>query len=126
MKCPKCSHENAEGAKYCSQCGQNLADVKDWPSLLLLGWCGSLIFFAAAYFVIGYVGSLLNMEWQARNYAIFVISIIQSFTFLVIPFAIRKTSYKVAAFIMVLIYIVWTVVSNVSSIINTYEISSNY
>ena len=123
MKCPNCSHENEYGANYCNKCGTALSDKKDWPSILLLAWSGSLIFFAAAYFAIGYLGTYFSMEWQVRNYAIYILSTIQAFTFLVIPFAIRKTSFKIISLVLVIAYIIWTAFTNINSIIYTYEIS---
>jgi len=111
MKCPKCLHENEDGALFCNNCGFALAEKKkDWTSILLLAWCVSMIFF----FAIGLINTLLINPYiystYATEYALrtttiigFVISTISSLTSFVIPIAIPKKSFKILAFIIVLL-----------------------
>lgn len=121
MICTKCSHENEEEALYCSNCGNRLDGKKDVQSNTLLIFCGTLVVFAAIYFMAGFIGQQFDLESQIRNRTIVICSVIQAFTFLAVPFAIRKRSFKVYGYILVLIYIVSMIFFGVSSLVNNMQ-----
>jgi len=37
MKCPKCNHENRDGAKFCEECGEKLQSVH-YQETLSIKW----------------------------------------------------------------------------------------
>lgn len=129
MKCPKCQHESENDAIFCSVCGFKLKDKFDKTNILLLAWCVSLIFFMILNVIVSY----LIRPWLFASYPMptaattisiiyAVIGIIQSLTHLVVPFAIPKIGYRIAAFIIVGIAVVITIISSISSIISTLSL----
>ena len=65
MKCPKCSHQNEDGALFCNNCGSALVEgKKDWTSILLLAWCVSMVFF----FLVHTINNWLITPYILSNY----------------------------------------------------------
>ena len=131
MKCPKCSHQNEDGALFCNNCGSALVEgKKDWTSILLLAWCVSLIFFFLVYFV----NNWLITPYILSNYDVAtgfkrihviqtIISICATLTNLTIPFAIPKLSFKIIAFIIVVLAVIGSIIVqcvNLSTILSNY------
>ena len=124
MKCPKCSHPNEEGALFCNHCGSSLIEgKKDWNSILLLAWCVSLIFFFVAHFI----NSRLITPYVLQNYDMTtgikyiqisqtIISICATLTSLIIPFAIPKMTYKIIAFIIVILTVIGSIIVNCANL----------
>ena len=131
MECPKCSHQNEDGALFCNNCGSALVEgKKDWTSILLLAWCVSLVFFFIVYLINNWLITpyILNnygtVTWIRYTYVIqTIISICSTLTNLVIPFAIPKLSFKIIAFIVVILAVVASIIVqwiNLSTILNNY------
>ena len=130
MKCPKCSHLNEDEARYCNNCGFPLMEKKkDWTSILLLAWCVSLLFFTFVWTIYDYV----IYPWVHTTYdyttapkithtILFVISSIQTLTNLVIPFAIPKIGLKIAAFVVIGVFIIVSITRSFFSLMSTYSI----
>ena len=131
MECPKCSHQNEDGALFCNNCGSALVEgKKDWTSILLLAWCVSLVFF----FIVYLINNWLITPYILNNYGTVtgirytyviqtIISICSTLTNLVIPFAIPKLSFKIIAFIVVILAVVASIFVqwiNLSTILNNY------
>ncbi|MDE5782708.1 MAG: zinc ribbon domain-containing protein, partial [Prevotella sp.] len=125
----KCQNESENDAIFCSVCGFKLKEKFDKTNVLLLAWCVSLIFFMILNVIVSY----LIRPWLFASYPMptaattisiiyAVIGIIQSLTHLVVPFAIPKIGYRIAAFIIVGIAVVITIISHISSIISTLSL----
>lgn len=131
MKCPKCSHLNEDEARYCNNCGFPLMEKKkDWPSILLLAWCVSLLFFTLIWKLIfpavsTWIHSMYEYDFHSANKVISTIAFIgstaQYLTYLVIPFAIPKIGFKIAAFIIIGLVIIWATSANVINLISVYS-----
>lgn len=118
MRCSKCSNENDDNAFFCSVCGSSLKEKEqDFNSVILLGYCGSQIFFAIVYFVLSYMFQTTRDESPSLGYVYSILAIIQSLTALVVPFGIRNTSCKIAGFVFVAIAVAITIYINVQNII---------
>ena len=91
----------------------------DWPNVLLLAYCGSLLFFAVAFAIIGYLSLNSNLDWHVITYAMAIFGIAQAVTTLVVPLAISRTSMKTAAFIVVAIAMIITIATLVQRIMHT-------
>jgi len=73
IHCHKCKHENAPGAKKCSQCGTDLlpgAGIRQ-----RLGVLGSSLFLAAISFVVAFLFFKYNAEWGVKD-LIFLLGLI--------------------------------------------------
>ena len=122
MKCPKCSHPNEEGALFCNHCGSSLIEgKKDWNSILLLAWCVSLIFFFVAHFINSrlitpYVLQNYDMTTGIKYIQILPISIIITKFKLIIPFAIPKMTFKIIAFIIVILTVIGSIIVNCANL----------
>jgi len=120
MKCSKCGHENEEGALYCSQCGNGLVGKKtDWPNVLLLAYCGSLLFFAAVCAVLSYLTTSTDVDTHLIVYLTACFGIAQALTTLVVPMGMTKLSMKTAAFFIVILAAALTICALVQTIIHT-------
>jgi len=123
MKCPKCNTENQENARYCNNCGTSLGEQKtDWPNVLLVAFCGSMLFFAIVFAIIGYVGQNSSVDWHIMTYLTAIFGIAQALTTIIVPMGITKTSLKTIAFILVALSMVLTIVTLVQNIIQTANI----
>ena len=91
----------------------------DWPNVLLLAYCGSLLFFALVFAIIGYLTLNSSLDWHITDYALAIFGIAQAVTTLIIPFAITRTSMKTAAFVVVAIATIITIATLVQRIIHT-------
>lgn len=91
----------------------------DWPNVLLLAYCGSLLFFAVAFAIIGYLSINSTIDWHIITYAMAIFGIAQAVTTLVVPFAIGRTSMKTAAFIVVALAMIITIATLVQRIMHT-------
>jgi multisubunit Na+/H+ antiporter MnhB subunit len=94
----------------------------DWPNVLLLAYCGSLLFFAVAFAIIGYLSLNSNLDWHVITYAMAIFGIAQAVTTLVVPLAISRTSMKTAAFIVVAIAMIITIATLVQRIMHTSNV----
>ena len=120
MKCPKCGRENEDGALFCSQCGNALGEKKtDWPNVLLVAFCGSMLFFSIVFAILGYVGQNSDIDWHLMAYLTAFFGIAQALTTIIVPMGITKTSLKTIAFILVALSMVLTIVTLVQNIIQT-------
>lgn len=91
----------------------------DWPNVLLLAYCGSLLFFAVVFAVIGYLSINSTIDWHVITYAMAIFGIAQALTTLVVPMAISRTPMKTAAFIVAAIAMIITIATLVQRIIHT-------
>lgn len=91
----------------------------DWPNVLLLAYCGSLLFFAVVFAIIGFLSYNSNIDWHVITYAMVIFGIAQAVTTLVVPLAISRTSMKTAAFIIVAIAMIITIATLVQRIMHT-------
>ena len=91
----------------------------DWPNVLLLAYCGSLLFFAVVFAVIGYLSINSTIDWHVITYAMAIFGIAQALTTLVVPLAISRTPMKTAAFIVAAIAMIITIATLVQRIIHT-------
>ena len=91
----------------------------DWPNVLLLAYCGSLLFFAVVFAVIGYLSINSTIDWHVITYVMAIFGIAQALTTLVVPLAISRTPMKTAAFIVAAIAMIITIATLVQRIIHT-------
>ena len=91
----------------------------DWPNVLLLAYCGSLLFFAVVFAIIGYLSLNSTIDWHVITYAMAIFGIAQAVTTLIVPLAIGRTSMKTAAFIIVAIAMIITIATLVQRIMHT-------
>ena len=91
----------------------------DWPNVLLLAYCGSLLFFAVVFAIIGYLSLNSTLDWHVITYAMAIFGIAQALTTLVVPLAIGRTSMKTAACIIVAISMIISIATLVQRIIHT-------
>ncbi len=91
----------------------------DWPNVLLLAYCGSLLFFAVAFAIIGYLSLNSTLDWHVITYAMAIFGIAQAVTTLVVPLAMTKTSMKTAAFIVAALAMIITIATLVQRIMHT-------
>ena len=122
MKCPKCSHENEEGAKFCSHCGMNLNDQKDWPSILLLAWSGSMLFFAIVYAILAYLLKSPDVNSHLVIFVAAIFGIANALAAILVPLGISKMPLKMSAFAFVIIAILIEVAILVQTIV---EVATN-
>lgn len=94
----------------------------DWPNVLLLAYCGSLLFFAVVFAILGYLSLNSTLDWHVITYAVAIFGIAQAVTTLVVPLAITKTSLKTAAFIVVAIAMIITIATLVQRIMHTANV----
>lgn len=94
----------------------------DWPNVLLLAYCGSLLFFAVVFAIIGYLSLNSTLDWHVITYAMAIFGIAQAVTTLVVPLAIGSKSMKVAAFIVVAIAMIITIATLVQRIMHTSNV----
>jgi hypothetical protein len=120
LKCTKCGHENEKDALYCSQCGKSLVGKKtDWPNVLLLAYCGSLLFFAIVTAVLGYLSTSTDVDWHLITYFAAFFGIAQALTTFIVPMGMTKLSLKSTAFVLVILAIILTICALVQTIIHT-------
>jgi multisubunit Na+/H+ antiporter MnhB subunit len=91
----------------------------DWPNVLLLAYCGSLLFFAVVFAVIGYMSMNNSIDWHLVTYLTAIFGIAQAITTIVVPLSITKMSMKTAAFIVVALAMIITIAALVQTIIHT-------
>ena len=91
----------------------------DWPNVLLLAYCGSTLFFAVMFAILGYLSLNSTLDWHVITYAMAIFGIAQAVTTIVIPLAITRTSMKTAAFIVVAIAMIITIATLVQRIMHT-------
>ena len=91
----------------------------DWPNVLLLAYCASLLFFAVVFAIIGYLSFNSTLDWHVITYAMAIFGIAQAVTTLVVPLAMTKTSMKTAAFIVVALAMIITLATLVQRIMHT-------
>lgn len=128
MKCPNCSHINNDEARYCNNCAFPLTEKKkDWTSILLLAWCGSMLFFTIIWtvafpLIATWIHAICKLETANTMVQTihFVLSTAQALTSLVIPYAIPKTGLRIAAFGFIIIAIVWSVIYNINHQLLSY------
>ncbi|MBO7139212.1 MAG: hypothetical protein J6W19_01350 [Prevotella sp.] len=94
----------------------------DWPNVLLLAYCGSLLFFAVVFAILGYLSLNSTLDWHVITYAVAIFGIAQAVTTLVVPLAMTKTSLKTAAFIVVAIAMIITIATLVQRIMHTANV----
>ena len=120
MKCPKCGRENEDNALYCSQCGTGLGTKKtDWPNVLLLAFCGSMLFFSIVFAILGYVRHNSSIDWHLMTYLTAIFGIAQALTTIIVPMGMTKVSLKTIAFILVVLSVVITIITLVQTITQT-------
>lgn len=120
MKCPKCGRENEDNALYCSQCGTGLGEKKtDWPNVLLLAFCGSMLFFSIVFAILGYVRQNSSIDWHLMTYLTAIFGIAQALTTIIVPMGMTKVSLKTIAFILVALSVVITIIGIVQTITQT-------
>jgi hypothetical protein len=120
MKCPKCGRENEDNALYCSQCGTGLGTKKtDWPNVLLLAYCGSMLFFSIVFAILGYVKQNSSIDWHLMTYLTAIFGIAQALTTIIVPMGMTKVSLKTIAFILVALSVVITIITLVQTITQT-------
>ena len=120
MKCPKCGRENEDNALYCSQCGTGLGTKKtDWPNVLLLAFCGSMLFFSIVFAILGYVRHNSSIDWHLMTYLTAIFGIAQALTTIIVPMGMTKVSLKTIAFILVALSVVITIITLVQTITQT-------
>ena len=95
----------------------------DWPDVLLLAFCGSLLFFAVAFAIIGYLSLNSTLDWHVTTCVMAIFGIAQAVTTLIVPLAIGRTSMKTAAFIVVAIATIITIATLVQRILNSANIA---
>ena len=93
--------------------------LTDWPNVLLLAYCGSLLFFAVVFAILGYLSLNSTIDWHVITYAMAIFGIAQAVTTLVVPLAMTKTSMKTAAFIVAALAMIITIATLVQRIIHT-------
>ena len=91
----------------------------DWPNVLLLAYCGSLLFFAVVFAILGYLSLNSTLDWHVITYAMAIFGIAQAVTTLIVPLAMTKTSMKTAAFIVVALAMIITIATLVQRIMHT-------
>ena len=91
----------------------------DWPNVLLLAYCGSLLFFAVVFAILGYLSLNSTLDWHVITYAVAIFGIAQAVTTLIVPLAMTKTSMKTAAFIVVALAMIITIATLVQRIMHT-------
>lgn len=122
MKCPKCKSEIEDGSKFCYHCGANIQAQTEkmikksfTSSKLLLIW-------TIVFFVCTLAGAILENTtfWfeQPWRTLYVMICIILNLAFLLIPFAINKKPYKVVAFVLIGILVVYRIFNNINFLIN--------
>ncbi len=94
----------------------------DWPNVLLLAYCGSLLFFAVVFAILGYLSLNSTLDWHVITYAVAIFGLAQAVTTLVVPLAMTKTSLKTAAFIVVAIAMIITIATLVQRIMHTANV----
>ena len=96
---------------------------KDWPDVLLLAYCGSLLFFAVVSAVMAYLSLHSTLDWHVITYAAAIFGIAQAVTTLTVPLAVSRTPMKTAAFIIAAIAMIITIATFVQRITNAANIA---
>ena len=91
----------------------------DWPNVLLLAYCGSLLFFAVVFAILGYLSIHSTLDWHLITYLMAIFGIAQAVTTLIVPLAITHTPMKTAAFVVVAIAMIITIATLVLRIMHT-------
>ena len=100
---------------------KDLPEMKqtDWPNVLLLAYCGSLLFFAVVFAIISYLSMNSNLDWHIITYAMAIFGIAQAVTTLVVPMSMTRLSMKTVAFVVVAIAMIITIATLVLKIMHT-------
>lgn len=121
MKCPKCSHQNEDGALFCNKCGYKFEERKDWNSILILAYCCSLLFWGITYMILPVVfNGIFNFSFHTTNIIYAICGIISALLTFVLPLGIRTTWMKIVAFIVVAIAAILNIGSSITRMTMTF------
>lgn len=126
MKCPKCNSEIEAGSKFCNHCGTNIQarieqmkrkeNRKDFlSSTLLLIWAIVVFVCVVVNAIITKTTDMWINPWRT---VYTIIAVIQNLACLLIPFAVKKVSYKVVVFVLAGLFVSYWIIMNIKFMIN--------
>ncbi len=129
MTCPNCQTENAEGAKYCSQCGADLTPAATgkgkWltPDTFLLTFIGVSITGNVLLLILHLIGTTFSLTFSAPVIIITTLThLCICFSYILIPLAIKKASLRVIGLISTGILILYFIISNIISMVSMLNV----
>ena len=123
MICPNCNTEIENGAKFCTHCGISLLTPKEEKDSK---YSGVLLTFILVVFMLSlfrFVFQLIESDWYsslAWRILLGIVDIIQTLAWLLIPFAIKKTSIKGISFVLIGILECWWLYNTIHWLIVTW------
>lgn len=117
MICPKCFHENVEGAQFCNHCGSTLkpkdSNNDKLSSILLLIW-------SIAFIVLNVIQQLMIsfvVDWVSPWNKIYLITcIIQNISMILPAIAVKNITIKIICIVLVALPTMYYLYSNITSL----------
>ena len=128
MNCPKCAFDNPEDHAFCIRCGWNLSQPYEQPAqpmqqtaqspdqirdLVLLGVGILYVVHSVFWLVITQAG----LGWDVIRWLNLPFLLVNSAIPLVLAFFIRNKTFKIVAFVLGGISIVWSLISQITQLI---------
>lgn len=126
MICPNCSRMNPEGAKNCGVCGAPMPYVaprkeKDEGSIFILVWAAILIICAIGKKWL-YLSEFGDGRFDDTDVTIlFILNMIHDISMILPVFAVKQKTLKIITFVLIGIYILWMVYTNVTDLIHNLD-----
>lgn len=129
MICPKCHAENAEDAKFCTNCGAELhpqiQSEKSNSDVLLVVMLGLMVVFNIFYFAFS---KLVPNWWESKTAIItyFCVNVLSNLTWVCIPLSIRQKKMKIVGFVIYGILLIYWLISNILSMSDQLSSLASY
>ena len=123
MKCPKCNHENEDGAMFCRHCGSSMNPVpqkeSNTSSIIILIWIVASIVLSLTNHLYG----IFIPNWYEGGAMIGKVAIIilDNSLFILPALTIKNKTIKIIGIILSILYILWWIATNIIWALETYR-----
>lgn len=121
MICPKCNHENEDGALFCRHCGSSMNPVQNpkksnISSVLILVWVIAVAVLNLATYC--YTRFIDNWYSDARTGYV-ILMLIHNVVMILPALAIKNKVMKIVGIIVMSLMIIWWIVQNIQFMMET-------
>lgn len=122
MKCPKCNHENEDGAMFCRHCGSSMNPVpqkeSNTSSMIILIWIIAIIVFDL---IIYFYRLFVDNWWEGGGRIGYTALCIIGNCFYILPaLTIKNKTIKIIGIILSILLILWWIATNIMWALETY------